>query len=77
VTKGSFRDGLEPETAADLMWVHMSPDVYLSLVGGRGWTVAAYCQWRTDTLVAALLPPRPRRPEGQGAATGPSSRSQC
>ena len=27
VTKGWFRDGLVPQTAADLMWVHMSPDV--------------------------------------------------
>jgi hypothetical protein len=77
VTKGWFRDGLVSQTAADLMWVHMSPEVYLSLVGQRGWTVAAYCQWLTDTLVAALLPPRPRRPEGQGAATGRSSRWQC
>jgi hypothetical protein len=36
VTIGRLRGGLEPQTAADLMWVRMSPDVYLRLVGPGG-----------------------------------------
>ena len=31
-----LREGLDPGTATDIMWVHMSPDVYLDLVGRRG-----------------------------------------
>jgi hypothetical protein len=59
-SKSPLQDGLDPDTATDIMWVHMNPDVYLGLVGWRGWSEDAYCQWLVNTLAAALLPPRPR-----------------
>src|SRR3954465_5601102 len=35
--KGSFRDGVDVDTAADLLWLHMAPDQYQRLVHVRGW----------------------------------------
>lgn len=55
--KGSLRDGLDHHTASDIAWLHMAPDNYQRLTAGRGWSPAAYQQWLTDTLTAALLPP--------------------
>jgi hypothetical protein len=59
--KSQLRDGLDPGSATDIMWVHMSPDVYMDLVVRRGWSEPAYCRWLADTLAAALLPPRSRK----------------
>jgi AcrR family transcriptional regulator len=58
--KGPLRDDLDVDTATDIAWVHISPDVYLSLVTRRGWAENTYRQWLADTLAAALLP-RPVR----------------
>jgi len=55
--KGSLRDGLDHDTASDIAWLHMAPDNYQRLIARRGWSPAAYQQWLTDTLTAALLPP--------------------
>jgi AcrR family transcriptional regulator len=56
--KGPLRPGLEARTATDIAWLHMDPGNYRALTAERGWTQAAYQQWLTDTLTAALLPPR-------------------
>ena len=75
-TKSPLRDGLDPDTATDIMWMHMNPDVYMGLVGRRGWSEAAYCQWLVDTLATALLPPRRRSRQGRRMSTGAPSRSR-
>ena len=74
--KTQLRDGLDPGTATDIMWVHMSPDVYLDLVGRRGWSEAAYCRWLIDTLTAALLSPRRRPRRSPSAPATAVSRSR-
>jgi AcrR family transcriptional regulator len=56
--KGPLRDGLDARTAADIAWLHMSPDNYRALTAERGWSEAAYQRWLIGTLTAALLPPR-------------------
>jgi hypothetical protein len=68
--KGPLRANLDIDTATDIAWVHVSPDIYLSLVNRRGWSETAYRHWLTDTLTAALLPARrpparPRPPRGR------------
>lgn len=57
-SKGPLREGLDIGTAADIMWLHMSPDNYQALTVERGWSETAYQRWLADTLIAALLPPR-------------------
>ena len=56
--KGPLRDGLDAQTAADIMWLHMDPENYRALTVERGWPQEAYQRWLTGTLTAALLPPR-------------------
>jgi hypothetical protein len=75
-TKSPLRDGLDSDTATDIVWVHMSPDVYLGLVGRRSWSEAAYCHWLIDTLAASLLPPRPRTRKNPPRPTPAASRSR-
>ena len=56
--KGPLRQGLDTRTAADIAWLHISPDNYRALTAERGWSEADYQRWLVDTLTAALLPPR-------------------
>ncbi len=65
--KGSLRDGLDHHTASDIAWLHMAPDNYQRLTAGRGWSPAAYQQWLTDTLTAALLPHPQADRQGAGS----------
>lgn len=51
-----LRPGLNPGTAADVIWTLASERTYLALVRDRGWQPDAYEQWLFDQLVAALLP---------------------
>jgi AcrR family transcriptional regulator len=61
--KGPLREGLDTRTAADIAWLHISPDNYHALTAERGWSDEAYRRWLAGTLAAALLPPRePWRP---------------
>lgn len=54
--KGGFRDGVDLDTAVDVLWLYMSPDQYHRLVHGRGWPTERFQQWLVETLTRALLP---------------------
>jgi AcrR family transcriptional regulator len=58
LAKGRLRPGLEPEAAADLIWVLNDAGLYHMLVHRRGWTGARFRTWLSDTMRAQLLPPR-------------------
>jgi AcrR family transcriptional regulator len=50
-----LRRGLDVVTATDILWTLNSPDVWLLLVGRRGWTPERWEQWFGDTACAQLL----------------------
>ena len=52
--------GLDVTRATDVLWTLNHPDVWLLLVGERGWTPERFEQWLGDTLTAQLLPPAAR-----------------
>jgi AcrR family transcriptional regulator len=54
---GALRPELRERDAADIIHALMSPEVYLLLVGDRGWSPDQYEQWLADVLIAQLLPP--------------------
>jgi AcrR family transcriptional regulator len=54
----ALRPGLDVARATDILWTLNHPDVWLLLVGERGWTPAQWEQWFADTACAQLL----RRP---------------
>jgi AcrR family transcriptional regulator len=53
-----LRRGLDIVTAADILWTLNHPDVWLLLVGRRGWTPERWEQWFGDTACAQLLKER-------------------
>jgi hypothetical protein len=56
--KGPFREGVDLDTAIDLLWLHMAPDQYHRLVHVRGWPDERFQHWLIDSLTRLLLPPR-------------------
>lgn len=62
--KGGFREGIDVDTAADVLWLYMAPDHYHRLVHERGWSTERFQQWLVETLTRSLLPDRPDRPAG-------------
>jgi AcrR family transcriptional regulator len=54
--KGTLRTGLDVDTAVDLLWLYMAPDLFYRLVHGRGWSQERFQSWMTDTLYRLLLP---------------------
>jgi AcrR family transcriptional regulator len=59
LAKGSLRAGLEPDVAADLVWVLNDAGLYHLLVHRRGWTPERFGTWLSDTMRTQLLPARP------------------
>lgn len=57
--KGPLRLGIDTHTAADILWLYMSADVYHRLVRDRGWSPQQFQSWLTETLTLSLLPPAP------------------
>src|SRR6266542_900701 len=57
----ALRSGLDVTGATDILWTLNHPDVWLLLVGGRGWTPEQYEQWFGDTICAQLLKDSTRR----------------
>jgi AcrR family transcriptional regulator len=58
---GGLRPDLSIELAADVVWASASADVYVLLVGQRGWTGQQYQEWLEDLWGRYLLPDRPPR----------------
>ena len=55
--KGALLPGLGPKRATDILWTLNHPDVWLLLVGARGWKPERFERWFADTAVAQLLDP--------------------
>ena len=53
--KRALRPGLDLERATDILWTLNHPDVWLLLVGERGWTPEQWERWFADTACAQLL----------------------
>jgi len=58
---GSLAPGLDSTRATDILWTLNHPDVWLLLVGQRGWSAEQFEKWLGDTTTAQLLPPRTSR----------------
>ena len=53
--RGALRPGLSVEQARDELWLLIQPEMFLLLIGERGWTLDAVQAWFTRTASAALL----------------------
>jgi len=53
--KEALRPGLDVSTATDILWTLNHPDLWLLLVGERGWTPARFEAWFADTACTQLL----------------------
>lgn len=53
---GALRPGLSVEQACDELWLLIQPELWLLLLGERGWSLDAVQAWFTRTASAALLP---------------------
>jgi AcrR family transcriptional regulator len=53
--RGGLRPGLDPSSAADLIWVLNDPAIYHMLVHRRGWPRRTYEAHLTDLLIRELL----------------------
>ncbi len=52
---GALRPDLSVEEAADVVWAMNSPELYVLLVNGRGWTPERYERWLADSWRQLLL----------------------
>jgi len=55
----ALRPGLGVARAADILWALNHPDLWLLLVGERGWTPGQWERWFADTACTQLLSPLP------------------
>ena len=55
--RGPLRDGLDLDTAADVVWSLTSPEMHHMLLDTRGWDRTKYEDWLRTTLELSLLPP--------------------
>jgi AcrR family transcriptional regulator len=53
--KNALRPGLDATRATDILWTLIHPDIWLLLVGQRGWSPEDYEQWLGDIAGAQLL----------------------
>jgi AcrR family transcriptional regulator len=53
--KRALRRGLDVAGATDILWTLNHPDVWLLLVGERGWTPERWERWFGETICAQLL----------------------
>ena len=53
--KNALRSGLDVTRGTDILWTLNHPDVWLLLVGERGWTPEEWEQWFGDTICEQLL----------------------
>jgi AcrR family transcriptional regulator len=52
---GRLRKGLSVDEGTDILWTLNHPDVWLLLVGARGWTPGRWEAWFTDAASTQLL----------------------
>ena len=52
--RDGLREGLDVTDATDILWTLNHPDVWLLLVGERGWSPERFEEWFADTAVAQL-----------------------
>jgi AcrR family transcriptional regulator len=52
---GALRASLDQDEAADIVWATNSPELYLLLVGERGWTPERYEAWLASAWERLLL----------------------
>lgn len=62
--KRALRPGLGVTRATDLLWTLNHPDVWLLLVGERGWTATQFERWLADTTCTQLLGMSPDELDG-------------
>jgi AcrR family transcriptional regulator len=55
--RGPLREGVDRQTAIDIMLALTSPQLAMFFMRERGWTVAAWGEWTVNTLCERLLPP--------------------
>jgi AcrR family transcriptional regulator len=55
--KHQLRRGLGVTRGTDILWTLNHPDLWLLLVGERGWTAAQFERWFADTACSQLLEP--------------------
>jgi len=65
--KGGLRPGLDPEAAADIVWL-LGPGAYHMLVHRRGWSPKRFQAWLTETFIGQLLPADATRSRRSGRA---------
>ena len=53
---GPFREKMDEVYTRDTVWTLTSPEVFLLLTQGRGWSKEKYAGWLADMLTRALLP---------------------
>jgi AcrR family transcriptional regulator len=53
--KNALRSGLDVARGTDILWTLNHPDVWLLLVGERGWSPDEWERWFGDTICAQLL----------------------
>jgi AcrR family transcriptional regulator len=59
---GALKPGLTVRKAADILWVHNDPALYLKLVVQREWSRTQFRQWLAGALCDQLLAPTTGRP---------------
>jgi len=59
VGAAGLREGLDVETAADVLYAIGSPETYRLLVIDRGWSGPRFERWYAETLERLLLEPAP------------------
>ncbi len=57
VDQESLAEGLDVDSASDLLWTLNHPSVWQLLVVGRGWAAEQYERWLADSLCRQLLRP--------------------
>ncbi len=57
VDESGLREGLEPDSAADILYAIGSPETYRLLVVDRGWSGARFERWYGEALERLLLDP--------------------
>jgi AcrR family transcriptional regulator len=53
---GPFRENVDKAYATNTVWTLTSPEVFLLLTQGRGWSKEKYAHWLADMLTRSLLP---------------------